>query len=223
MRNYQIAASLLSADFARLGQEAEAVMAAGADALHFDAMDNHFVPNLTIGPVVCASLRRYGIQAEINVHLMAEPIDQLIVDFAKAGASGIIFHYEASKQAERNLMQIRGQGCRAGIALKPDTTWQHVESLLEQLDFILVMSVNPGFGGQAFIPSSLDKIKKLRELILASGRDIILAVDGGIKINNIAEIARAGATRFVIGSAIFGAPDYAKVIANLREQLRKNS
>lgn len=219
MRNYQIAASLLSADFARLGQEAEAVMAAGADALHFDAMDNHFVPNLTIGPVVCAALRRYGIQAEINVHLMVEPVDQLIGDFAKAGASGIIFHYEASKHAKRNLKQIREQGCRAGIALKPDTTWQHVEGLLEHLDFILVMSVNPGFGGQVFIPASLDKIKQLRELILASRQEIILAVDGGIKINNIAEVARAGAERFVIGSAIFGAPDYAKVIAHLREQL----
>lgn len=219
MHNYQIAASLLSADFARLGQEAQAVMDAGANMLHFDAMDNHFVPHLTIGPLVCAALRRYGIQAEIHVHLMAKPVDQLIVDFAKAGASGIIFHFEATEHAVQSLTQIRAQNCQAGIALRPETTWQHVEGLLDQLDFILVMSVNPGLGGQAFIPSSLEKIRQLRKLISASGKNIILAVDGGIKIDNIAEVARAGAERFVVGSAIFGEPDYAKVISEMRKHL----
>lgn len=221
MRNYQISASLLSADFARLGEEAQAVINAGANTLHFDAMDNHFVPNLTIGPVVCAGLRRYGITADINVHLMVMPVDKLIVDFANAGATSIVFHYEASEHIEQSLALIRKLGCKAGLALKPDTSWQHLEGLLDQLDIILVMSVNPGFGGQAFLPSALDKIRQIRKLIASSGRDICLAVDGGIKIENIAQIAEAGAERFVVGSAIFAQPDYVQVIAQMREELSK--
>jgi len=221
MRNHQIAASLLSADFARLGEEAQAVIDAGADMLHFDAMDNHFVSNLTIGPVVCAALRRYGIQANINVHLMAKPVDRLIVDFAKAGATAITFHPEASEHVARDLVLIRKQGCKVGLALKPDTTLDCLENVLDKIDLILVMSVNPGFAGQTFLPTAIDKIKLVRKVISASGRDIRLAVDGGIKTKNIAQIAQAGADIFVAGSAIFDQPDYAEVITEMRSQLAK--
>ena len=219
MRNYKIAASLLSADFARLGKDAQAVMDAGADLLHFDAMDNHFVVNLTVGPVVCAALRRYGIQAEINVHLMAEPIERLIVDFAKAGATGITFHTEATTEVARSLALVRKQGCKAGLAFKPETSLACLESFIDQLDHIIVMSVNPGFSGQTFMPSVLERIKQVRSCISASGREVRLAVDGGVKTENIAQIAEAGADTFVAGSAIFTQPDYAKVIAEMRGQL----
>ncbi len=219
MNKHLISASLLSADFARLGEEAQSVMDAGADMLHFDAMDNHFVPNLTIGPLVCAALRRYGIQANINVHMMVQPVDRLIVDFSKAGATSITIHYEASENVERSLMLIRQQGCKAGLALKPETSVRCLEGLYDKMDLILVMSVNPGFGGQTFIPEIFDKIKHVRNLISASGRHISLAVDGGIKINNIAEVANAGADVLIAGSAIFNEPDYTKVIAEMREQL----
>lgn len=221
MQDYKIAPSLLSADFARLGEEAQSVIDAGGDKLHFDAMDNHFVPNLTVGPVVCAALRHYGIKADINVHLMAKPIDRLIVDFAKAGATDITFHLEATDHIENSLILIRNLGCKVGIALKPETTWHCLENILEKIDLILVLSVNPGFGGQTFIPSTLDKISQIRNLISVSGRDIRLAVDGGIKIENIARIAEAGADTFVAGSAIFDQPDYAKVIAAMRGELAK--
>ncbi len=187
--------------------------------LHFDAMDNHFVPNLTVGPLVCAALRRYGIHARINVHLMAKPIDRLIVGFAKAGANTITFHIEASEQIEDSLALIRNQGCKVGLALKPETAPLRLENLLDKIDIILVMSVNPGFAGQTFVPSVLDKIKQVRNLISESGRNISLAVDGGIKIENIAQIAQAGADTFVVGSAIFNQPDYGKVIADMRSQL----
>jgi ribulose-phosphate 3-epimerase len=221
MRNYQISASLLSADFARLGEDAQSVIDAGADMLHLDAMDNHFVPNLTVGPLVCAALHRYGIQADINVHLMAKPIDRLIVDFAKAGATSIIFHPEASEHVDRSLVLIRKEGCKAGLALKHETTLHCLEDVFDKINMILVMSVNPGFAGQTFIPSALDKIKQVRNLISASGRDVLLAVDGGIKTKNIGQIAQAGADIFVAGSAIFNQPDYAKVIAEMRRQLAK--
>jgi ribulose-phosphate 3-epimerase len=220
MPNYQIAASLLSADFARLGKDAQAVIDAGADALHFDAMDNHFVPNLTIGPLVCAALRRYGIKADINVHLMASPIDKLIADFAEAGATGIIFHLEASEHIEKSLARIREMGCKTGLALRPQSPANRLVGFLDQLDYILVMSVNPGFGGQTFIPATLDKIREIRNLITTSKYNICLAVDGGIKIDNIAQIAQAGAERFVIGSGIFTQPDYAQAISAMHQQLR---
>ncbi len=219
MRDYQIGASLLAADFARLGEEAQSVINAGASALHFDAMDNHFVPNLTIGPAVCAALRRFGIKANIYVHLMATPVDRLIVDFAQAGATGITIHSEATENIERSLSLIHQQGCSVGLALKPETTWHCLENVLDKLDLILVMSVNPGFGGQTFIPSSLDKIRQIRKLISTYRRDIRLAVDGGIKIENILQIAQAGADRFVIGSAIFNQPNYAQVITEMYHQL----
>lgn len=221
MQNYKIAASLLSADFARLGEEAQSVIDAGADVLHLDAMDNHFVPNFTVGPLVCAALRHYGIKASVNIHLMAEPIDRLIVDFANAGATGIIFHQEASEDVDRSLDLIREQGCKVGLALKPETTLDCLEDVFDKIDMILVMSVHPGFAGQTFIPSTLDKIKQVRKLISESGRDIRLAVDGGVKTTNIAQIAQAGAEVFVAGSAIFNQPDYAEVIAEMRRQLAK--
>ena len=182
-------------------------------------MDNHFVPNLTIGPIVCEALRRYGIQAEINVHMMVKPIDRLIGTSAKAGATGITFHLEATEHVDQSLTLIREQGCKVGIALKPETSIECIHKVLDKIDLILIMSVNPGFGGQTFIPSSLEKIKQARDLISASGRDIRLAVDGGVKIENIAQIAQAGADRFVAGSAIFNQPHYAKVIAEMRRQL----
>jgi ribulose-phosphate 3-epimerase len=219
MRKFAIAPSLLAADFARLGEEAANAVAAGADLLHLDIMDNHYVPNLTVGPLVCKALRTYGITAPIDVHLMVRPVDRLIVDFAEAGADFITFHPEASEHIDRSLQLIRDQGCKAGLALNPATTTHHLEYLWDKLDLILLMSVNPGFGGQAFIPATLEKISEVRQLITASGKDIRLSVDGGIKIDNIGAIAKAGADMFVAGSAIFAAEDYAKVIAAMRENV----
>lgn len=219
MKNYQIAPSLLSADFANLGKEAEAVINAGADMLHLDVMDNHYVPNLTVGPLVCEALRRYGIKAPIDVHLMTQPVDSLIVDFANAGASHITFHPEASLHIDRSISLIRKYGCQAGLSLNPATNLQCLEYVLDKLDLILVMSVNPGFGGQTFIPATLEKITKIRELIESSGHPIRLAVDGGVKTDNIAQIAQAGADMFIAGSAIFNQPDYSVVISEMRKQL----
>jgi len=211
-----IAPSILSADFARLGAEGEAVLAAGADLIHFDVMDNHYVPNLTIGPLVCEALRRHGITAPIDVHLMVSPVDRLVTDFARAGASWISFHPEASEHVDRTIGLIRELGCRPGLVLNPATPLQWLDHTLEQLDLVLLMSVNPGFGGQAFIPSTLAKIRAVRERIDASGRAVRLEVDGGIKTKNIGAIAAAGADTFVAGSAIFGATDYAAVLRSMR-------
>jgi ribulose-phosphate 3-epimerase len=219
MHDYIIAPSLLAADFARLGDEANAVLDAGADMLHFDVMDNHYVPNLTIGPLVCESLRKHGITAPIDVHLMVQPVDRLIEDFAKAGATYISFHPEASAHTDRSLELIRSHGCKAGLALNPATTLHHLEYLWDKLDMILVMSVNPGFGGQKFIAGTLAKLAQARQMIEVSGRDIRLAVDGGIKTENIAEVAQAGADTFIAGSAIFSQPDYAVVINAMRQNL----
>lgn len=218
-KTFTIAPSLLSADFARLGEEAEAVLNAGADMLHLDVMDNHYVPNLTVGPLVCKALRDYGIKAPIDVHLMTKPVDRLITDFAEAGASNITFHPDASTHVDRSLALIRQHGCKAGLSLNPATTLECLEYVLDKLDLILIMSVNPGFGGQSFIPSSLDKIKRARELIDKHGKHIDLAVDGGIKTDNIAEVAKAGANMFIAGSAIFNQPSYSDVIAAMRQQL----
>lgn len=219
MPDYQIAPSLLSANFAKLGEEADAVLKAGADMLHLDVMDNHYVPNLTVGPLVCAALRKHGITAPIDVHIMAKPVDQLIVDFANAGASNITIHPEASEHLDRSLALIRKHGCLAGLALNPATPLHCLDHILDKLDLILIMSVNPGFGGQHFIPSALEKIKRVKTLISANAHPIRLAVDGGIKVDNIDEVARAGADMFIAGSAIFNEPDYALVIANMRKQL----
>jgi ribulose-phosphate 3-epimerase len=216
---YLIAPSILSADFARLGQEVDAVLAAGADVVHFDVMDNHYVPNLTIGPMVCKALRNYGITAPIDVHLMVSPVDALIQDFAKAGASYISFHPEASSHVDRSLQLIRDLGCKAGLVLNPATSEACLEYVMDRLDLILLMSVNPGFGGQQFIPSTLPKLQKVKKLITESGRNIRLEVDGGVGIANIAEIARAGADMFVAGSAIFGSKDYAATVAAMRKEL----
>lgn len=221
MRDYKIAPSLLSADFARLGEDAEKVLQAGADMLHLDVMDNHYVPNLTVGPLVCEALRKYGITAPIDVHLMVKPVDRLIEDFANAGASYITFHPEASEHIDRSLALIQKLGCKAGLALNPATPIHYLEHVLDKMDIILIMSVNPGFGGQSFIPSSLNKIKKIRELVAQSGRDIRIAVDGGVKIDNIGAIGQAGADMFIAGSAIFGQKDYAQVIKTMRENLAK--
>jgi ribulose-phosphate 3-epimerase len=214
-----IAPSLLSADFARLGQEAEAVLLAGADMLHLDVMDNHYVPNLTVGPLVCHALRQYGIKAPIDVHLMTQPVDQLIIEFAKAGATNISFHPEASLHVDRSIELIHQHGCKAGLALNPATPINCLNYVLDKLDLVLVMSVNPGFGGQSFIPSALDKIRKVKERIIANQRAIHLAVDGGVNTNNIKEIAQAGANMFIAGSAIFTQPDYAAVITAMRQQI----
>jgi ribulose-phosphate 3-epimerase len=211
-----IAPSILSADFARLGAEVEAVLDAGADLIHFDVMDNHYVPNLTIGPLVCEALRKHGITAPIDVHLMVRPVDRLVADFAKAGASWISFHPEASDHVDRTIALIREQGCRPGIVLNPATPLAWLDHTLEQLDLVLLMSVNPGFGGQAFIPGTLEKIRAVRGRIAASGRDIRLEVDGGIKVDNIGEVAAAGADTFVAGSAIFGSRDYAATVRAMR-------
>jgi ribulose-phosphate 3-epimerase len=218
-----IAPSILSADFARLGADVEAVLAAGADIVHFDVMDNHFVPNLTIGPLLCEALRNYGIEAPIDVHLMVEPVDRIIPDFAKAGASYITFHPEASRHIDRSLGLIREQGCKAGLVFNPATPLDWLEHVLDKVDMILLMSVNPGFGGQQFIPSSLQKLRAARRLIEASGYDIRLEIDGGVKVDNIGEIAAAGADTFVAGSAIFGSDDYAATIAAMRSAIAQAS
>ena len=215
-RNYWIAPSILSADFARLGAEVDSVLAAGADIIHFDVMDNHYVPNLTIGPLVCEALRRYGVTAPIDVHLMVKPVDRLVTDFARAGATWISFHPEASEHVDRTIGLIRELGCRPGLVLNPATPLHCLDHTLEQLDLVLLMSVTPGFGGQAFIPSTLAKIRAVRERIDASGREVRLEVDGGIKTTNIGAIAAAGADTFVAGSAIFGATDYAAVLRSMR-------
>ncbi|NLB13896.1 MAG: ribulose-phosphate 3-epimerase [Gammaproteobacteria bacterium] len=216
-----IAPSILSADFARLGEEVEAVLAAGADWVHFDVMDNHYVPNLTIGPMVCQALRKHGITAPIDVHLMVQPVDALVPEFAKAGANTISFHPEASAHVHRTIQLIRTQGCQPGIVLNPATPLEVLDWVLDDIDLVLVMSVNPGFGGQAFIPSALEKLRQIRERIDRSGRDIHLQVDGGVKIDNIGEIALAGADTFVAGSAIFGADDYSATIAAMREEITR--
>ena len=220
MTDYLIAPSILSADFAQLGEEVDAVLEAGADVVHFDVMDNHYVPNLTIGPMVCKALRNYGISAPIDVHLMVEPVDQLIGDFAEAGASWITFHPEASKYVDRSLQLIRDAGCKAGLVLNPATSLEPVKYVLDKVDMLLLMSVNPGFGGQKFISATLGKLREARALIEASGRDIRLEVDGGVTVDNIRAVADAGADTFVAGSAIYGAGDYAAAIAAMRSALR---
>jgi ribulose-phosphate 3-epimerase len=211
-----IAPSILSADFARLGEEVKAVLDAGADTIHFDVMDNHYVPNLTIGPLVCEALRKHGITAPIDVHLMVKPVDRIIPDFAAAGASWISFHPEASEHIDRTIGLIREHGCHPGIVLNPATPLNVLDYVLDKVDMILLMSVNPGFGGQKFIPSALSKLKKTREMIAASGREIRLQIDGGVKVDNIGEIAAAGADTFVAGSAIFGSKDYRKTISDMK-------
>jgi len=222
-RDFKIAPSILSADFARLGEEADAVLAAGGDFIHFDVMDNHYVPNLTIGPMVCKALRKYGITAPIDVHLMVEPVDDLIVQFADAGASYISFHPEASRHVDRSIELIREKGCKPGLVLNPASSLEQIKHVLYKLDMLLLMSVNPGFGGQKFIPHTLDKMREARALIDQGGFSTRLEVDGGVGVPNIREIAEAGADTFVSGSAIFGAPDYAAVINAMRSELEAAS
>jgi ribulose-phosphate 3-epimerase len=219
MTDYLIAPSILSADFARLGEEVDAVLAAGADMIHFDVMDNHYVPNLTIGPLICQALRDYGVTAPIDVHLMVRPVDRLVGEFAAAGANYISFHPEASDHVDRTIALIRDAGCQPGLALNPATPLAWLDDSLGKLDFLLIMSVNPGFGGQSFIPHSLDRLTRARQRINALDRKIRLEVDGGVKIDNIGEIAAAGADTFVTGSAIFGETDYEATIGRMREQL----
>lgn len=219
MTDFLIAPSILSADFARLGEEVDAVLAAGADVVHFDVMDNHFVPNLTIGPMVCSALRKHGVTAPIDVHLMVQPVDRMIGDFAEAGASIITFHPEASTHIDRSLELIRAAGCQAGLVFNPATPLHYLDYVMDKVDVILLMSVNPGFGGQQFIPNTLEKLTAARRRIDASGRPIRLEVDGGIKVDNIAAVARAGADMFVAGSAIFNTPDYRAVIDAMRAEL----
>ena len=219
MSEYLIAPSVLAADFARLGEEVDAVLTAGADMVHFDVMDNHYVPNLTVGPMVCQALRDYGVQAPIDVHLMVQPVDALIEMFAKAGATYITFHPDASHHVDRSIQLIRDLGCQPGLAFNPAASLSALEYTLDQIDMVLLMSVNPGFGGQRFIPSTLDKLRAARKLIDASGRDIRLEVDGGVGPTNIAEIAEAGADTFVAGSAIFNSSDYGVVVDELRVRL----
>ena len=214
-----IAPSILSADFARLGEEVDTVLAAGADWVHFDVMDNHYVPNLTIGPLVCSALRKHGVTAPIDVHLMVSPVDRIVGDFAEAGATLISFHPEASGHVHRTIQLIRSAGCQPGLVLNPATPVEVLDYVLDELDLVLLMSVNPGFGGQAFIPSALDKLRKVRERIDASGRAVRLEIDGGVKPDNIGAIAAAGADTFVAGSAIFGQPDYADVVSRMRREV----
>lgn len=221
MQPFLIAPSILSADFARLGDDVQAVLHAGADVVHFDVMDNHYVPNLTMGPMVCQALRNYGITAPIDVHLMVEPVDALVPQFAAAGASIITFHPEASRHIDRTLQLIKQHGCQAGLVFNPATPLSYLDYVLDKVDVVLLMSVNPGFGGQKFIPATLDKLAAARALIDNSGLPIRLEIDGGVNVDNIAEIAAAGADMFVAGSAIFNAPDYAGVISAMRQQLAK--
>ncbi len=216
-----IAPSILSADFARLGDDVQAVLDAGADLVHFDVMDNHFVPNLTIGPLLCDALKTFGIKAPIDVHLMVEPVDRIIPDFAKAGASYITFHPEASRHVDRSLGLIRDQGCKAGLVFNPATPLTWLEHVMDKIDMVLIMSVNPGYGGQTFIPAALDKLRDARKLIDASGFEIRLEIDGGVKVDNIGDIAAAGADTFVAGSAIFGSADYAKTIAAMQAEIQR--
>jgi ribulose-phosphate 3-epimerase len=224
-RNYDvtplIAPSILSADFARLGEEVAAVLEAGADAIHFDVMDNHYVPNLTVGPMICAALRNYGIQAPIDVHLMIEPVDRIVPDFASAGADYISFHPEASRHVDRTLGLIRDVGVKSGLVFNPATPLDWLDHVIDKVDLVLIMSVNPGFGGQRFIGAALDKLRAARSRIDASGRDIRLEVDGGIKVDNIGAAAAAGADMFVAGSAIFGSDDYAATITAMRREIGK--
>jgi ribulose-phosphate 3-epimerase len=214
-----IAPSILSADFAKLGAEVEAVLAAGADVIHVDVMDNHYVPNITIGPMVCEALRKHGITAPLDVHLMVKPVDRIVPDFARAGATYISFHPEASEHVDRTIDLIREHGCKPGLVLNPATPLTCLDYTLEKLDLVLLMSVNPGFGGQKFIPGVLDKVRKVRKLIDDSGKQIRLEIDGGVKVDNIGEIAQAGADMFVAGSAIFGAGDYKKTISAMRAEI----
>ena len=227
MQSFQIASSILSADFARLGDEVRQVLASGTDIVHFDVMDNHYVPNLTIGPLVCEALRKHGITAPIDVHLMVKPVDRIIPDFAKAGATYITFHPEASEHIDRTLQLIKNEGCKAGLVFNPATPLDYLKYVMDKIDMVLLMSVNPGFGGQSFIKSSLDKLREARKLIDASGRPIRLEIDGGVKVDNIREIAEAGADTFVAGSAVFGAgkptdPNrYDTVVKAMRAELDK--
>lgn len=221
MKDYFIAPSILSADFARLGEEVTTVLEAGADIVHFDVMDNHYVPNLTIGPLICEALRKHGVTAEIDVHLMVKPVDRIIPDFAKAGASYITFHPEASEHIDRTLQLVRESGCKSGLVFNPATPLDHLHYVLDKVDMVLLMSVNPGFGGQSFIRSALDKLREARKIIDASGRDIRLEIDGGVKVDNIREIAEAGADTFVAGSAIFSTKDYKATINAMRNELAK--
>jgi len=219
MRDDVIAPSILAADFARLGEEVDAVLNAGADMIHFDVMDNHYVPNLTIGPLVCSALRNYGVEAPIDVHLMVKPVDRIVADFADAGATFITFHPEATEHVDRSLQLVSESGCKCGLVFNPATPLDLLSHVVHKIDMILIMSVNPGFGGQSFIAGALDKLRAARQMIDASGRDIRLEIDGGVKVDNIAEIAAAGADTFVAGSAIFGASDYRAAIEAMRKAI----
>jgi ribulose-phosphate 3-epimerase len=219
MQPHWIAPSILSANFARLGEEVDNVLAAGADVVHFDVMDNHYVPNLTVGPLVCEALRKHGVKAPIDVHLMVKPVDRIVPDFAAAGATYISFHPEASEHIDRTIELIREHGCKPGLVFNPATPLEYLDYTLEKLDMVLIMSVNPGFGGQKFIPTALKKLAEVRKRIDATGKPIRLEVDGGVKVDNIGEIAKAGADTFVAGSAIFGHPDYAAIIKAMRERI----